>query len=424
MSQPSRIQVIEQILVANRGKLLGVLVRLLGTQHYELVEDIIQDVWLKAFSHWQASGLPDEPSAWLITVAKRTALDALRAQKVRQKYADSLTEPLTSEWTVASTVEKAFDSQLFVDDELRLLFWLSSTDMPQQSRLPLVLKTLCGLDANAVSRALLLPLETVKKRLVRAKKAIQATDFVIPHKSQLPNALQHVHLALYLMFNEAVNQEGPDLATRGLITTTVRGYVKLILQHSEIASSGSYALMAIIQFHLARWQARFDEQGVLISIDEQVRGKWHTGLFIDASLLLEQALDMQQTGACQRFVLEALIMYEHGRAKSYAVTQWSTIVDCYVKWYQLEPTPPVAINLAVAYAQNNDVKSGLSLLDKVDSQYSPAVAARVLATRSFIYALSKDADKARDYCAKAVAAGLTDRALAGLNKQLEKLLDG
>ena len=166
MSQPSRIQVIEQSLVANRGKLLGVLVRLLGTQHYELVEDIIQDVWLKAFSHWQASGLPDEPSAWLITVAKRTALDALRAQKVRQKYADSLTEPLTSEWTVASTVEKAFDSQLYVDDELRLLFWLSSTDMPQQSRLPLVLKTLCGLDANAVSRALLLPLETVKKRLV------------------------------------------------------------------------------------------------------------------------------------------------------------------------------------------------------------------------------------------------------------------
>ena len=82
------------------------------------------------------------------------------------------------------------------------------------------------------------------------------------------------------------------------------------------------------------------------------------------------------------------------------------------------------IDHSFAYAQNNDVKSGLSLLDKVDSQYSPAVAARVLATRSFIYALSKDADKARDYCAKAVAAGLTDRALAGLNKQLEKLLDG
>ncbi|MDM7860544.1 sigma factor [Alteromonas sp. ASW11-36] len=422
MSETVLHQRIAQALQQSRGQLTGVLLRLVGPSNLDLAQDIVQDTFIQALERWPLDGIPQQPTAWLTTVAKRKTLDALRAQDVRLKYAERLAEPLTSEWTVSSTVEKAFDAAVITDDELRLLFWLSSADMPQHNRLPLVLKTLCGMDAKAVSRALLLPLETVKKRLVRAKQAIQSADFSIPEETHLPNALHHVHLALYLMFNETVNQAGPDLATRELIATTVRGYLRIILDHKEIASSGSYALMAIIQFHMARWPARFDEHGEMVAIDEQNRAIWHTGLFIDAAKLLEQALDMPQTEASQRFLLEALITYEHSRASSFTHTQWSLIVDYYHKWYLLEPTPPVAINLAVAQAQHGDINAALATLENVDSRYSPAIAARVLATQAFVSALSKDSIKAKLYRNKCAAAGLPTKALAGLDRQIKKLL--
>jgi RNA polymerase sigma-70 factor (ECF subfamily) len=345
---------LERVIREERSRLAGALVRILGD--WDLAEELVQDAAMAALEHWPADGVPRNPGAWLMTTARRRAVDRLRRDA---RYRDRLAQLVREANEMKRPI--ATGGPLAADDRLRLIFTCCHPALSREGQVALTLRTIGGLETPAVARAFLVPEATVAQRLVRAKRKIRdaGIPYRIPDESELPERLEQVLTVLYLIFNEGYLAAMGEVAERRELASDAEWLTSLLvrLMPDEPEPLG---LLALMRLHLARADTRFRADGSLVLLPEQDRARWDTAAITNASALVERALRMRRPGPYQ---LQAAIVAIHAAAPSYAETDWTEIVALYDRLLALEPSPVVALNRALALAELVGPAAALAAVD-------------------------------------------------------------
>jgi RNA polymerase sigma factor (sigma-70 family) len=354
----------EHLFRREAGRLVSILTGLFGVQNLALAEDVVQDAFCRALETWKFYGVPKNPSAWLMTVAKRRALDVLRHQNRVQRLAPEIARLSESEWTLAPAVDDAFDAAGIKDVQLRMMLSCVGLRLPEETRLALVLHLLCGFSVDETAAAFLKNRGAMEKRLVRAKKALASSRDLIELKGAADVAarLPAVLRVTYLLFNEGYHGASPDAPIRTELCAEARRLVALLLANPLTAVPAAHALAALMSFLAARLPSRQDSEGHLLLLVDQDRSRWDADLIGDGRRQMELSASGDQLTA---YHLEAAIAERHAAADGLDDTDWAGIVALYTALLRLRPSPVVALNRAVAIAQRDGPASGLAAVEAI-----------------------------------------------------------
>lgn len=335
---------VEQVYREHRTRMLAALMRVLGDM--ELAEDSLQDACAQALRTW--SSVPDDPLAWLLTVARNRAYDRLRRAS---------RSPIV---TPAATVPTYSDSSLETigDDRLSLIFTCCHPALSLEARVALTLQAVAGLTAAQIARQFLIPESTMAQRLVRAKRKIRdaGISFSVPADHQLPSRLSSVLAVVYLVYTQSYTA-----ADRVLASEAIRlGKLIATLMPDEPEALGLVALMLLQD---SRHAARRTPSGDLVLLEDQDRALWDLPSIVEGVGLLDRALHRRQPGPYQ---LQAAIAAVHSQASSASSTDWLQIVVLYTELAAQTPTPVVLLNRAVAVAMASGPAEGLALIDSIE----------------------------------------------------------
>lgn len=392
---------VESVFRRESRRLISVLTRILGPSNLELAEDVVQESFVSAMRDWETHGVPENPSAWLLTTARNKAIDAIRRERTRRTFAADLAMHLDSEWTLAHTVDEAFGENWARDDQLRMIFMCCHPTLTIESRVTLILKTLCGLSVPAIARALLTTAPTVQKRLYRTRVALRDVRFELPTDGERPAALDTVHTALYLLFNEGYLSTG-DKPILDELCRDAMLLAKLLVDESTFANSQTVALLALMCFTAARLDSRIDDEGRLVPLDRQDRSRWNRRLIRRGYEYLVDSSKMEAVAA-SRYHLEAAIAARHCSTASFEQTDWTSICRLYDRLLEVDPSPMVELNRAVAISYRDDAKTAIPLVEAIhDAGRLPHshVVAAVLAN---LYARAGSDEPARRFLDEALA---------------------
>ncbi|MGW5741501.1 RNA polymerase sigma factor [Amycolatopsis sp. NPDC003861] len=363
---------LEAVFREERGLLLAALARRFGD--LDLAEEVTSEAIEAALVHWPAEGVPPKPGAWLMTTARRKAVDRLRRD---QAYAARLAEMQVEAERTAPAPPSP--SGGLPDERLQLFFTCAHPALPAEDRAALTLRCLAGLTTPEVARAFLVPSATMGKRIVRAKNRIRTLriPFRVPDAPELPSRLPGVLQVVYSIFTEGyAASSGPDLQRLDLAEEAIRlARILRRLLPGEREVTGLLALMVLIH---ARREARTGPDGDLVLLDDQDRTRWDRSMIAEGTELVEQALTGGPPGW---YGVQAAIAALHDEAADVASTDWPQIVALYDVLGRLAPSPVVDLNRAVAVAMRDGPEAGLALLEGLAGEprlrgYSPFPAAR------------------------------------------------
>ena len=348
---------IARVFRAEHGRAVSVLIRALGD--IDLAEDAVQDAFTVAVERWPREGMPPSPAGWIITTARRRAIDRLRREATREaRHAESFTLYGADEGS--ALVEEG----PVRDERLRLVFTCCHPALSREAQVALTLRLLGGLTTPEIAHAFLVPEATMAQRIVRAKSKIRSAGipYRVPRDEDLPARLPPVLAVLYLVFTEGhTATAGDDLGRPDLATEAIRlGRVLVELMPDEPEAMGLLALMLLTE---ARRPARTDEAGDLVLLADQDRGRWDAALVAEGLALVRRCLRRNAPGPYQ---LQAAINAVHTDAATAADTDWSQVVALYDHLLRLAPTDVVRLNRAVAVAERDGPKAGLALLEGLD----------------------------------------------------------
>jgi RNA polymerase sigma-70 factor (ECF subfamily) len=355
---------LDAVLREERGRLTAALVRIL--RDWDLAEELVQEAAVAALEHWPADGIPNNPGAWLMTAARRKAVDRLRRHARYRERMHELTARATEMDRPIPT-----GGPLAADDRLRLLFTCCHPALNREAQVALTLRTIGGLETAAVARAFLVPEATIAQRLVRAKRKIRdaAIPYRVPDAAELPARLGEVLRVLYLVFNEGYLASAGEAPERRDLARDAEWLTSLVarLMPDEPEVLG---LLALMRLHLARADARFSPDGSLVLLPDQDRSRWDRATIDDAVELLARAERMGRPGTYQ---LQAAILATHARSPSWDETPWAAVVGLYDVLHRFEPTPVVGLNRALAVAELAGPTSALAelepLADRLDGYH-------------------------------------------------------
>ena len=350
------VEAVEEVYRSDWGRIVAALIGLVGD--FDLAEESAQEAFTAAVDQWRESGVPEFPRAWIIQTARNKAIDRIR-RKVR--FEEKL-ETYAKSGMVRESEEPNYDTGEIPDDRLRLIFTCCHPALALDAQVALTLRTLCGLETDEIARAFLVPVPTMAQRLVRAKRKIRdaGIPYVVPETKEMAERLDAVLTAIYLVFNEgyAATRGGPLVRT-DLCAEAIRlGRLVRSLMEPQVPSEVT-ALLALMLLHDARRDARSDDAGDLIVLEEQDRSLWHQEQIAEALPFVDEAL----RDSAGPYALQAAIAALHCRAARAEDTDWRQIVQLYDVLERVQPSPIVSLNRAVAVAMADSPRSGLALID-------------------------------------------------------------
>jgi RNA polymerase sigma factor (sigma-70 family) len=354
-----------EVLREQGPRVLGTLMRQFGD--LSVAEDALSEATIAALSAWPASGIPDNPRAWLTVVARRKALDFLRRESTRTDK-----ETVAFRWgteRAKDEMEEVIDemeteSQLR-DDMLRLIFTCCHPALSREAQVALALRTLARIEVDAIARAFLVPEATMSKRLVRARSKIATAHvpYAIPSDAELPDRLAAVLAVVYLIATEAHAPTGGNAVARVDLedeaVRVARLLVELMPDEPEVLS-----LLALLLFTSARTPARSDAQGHVVTLAEQDRGRWNHEAIAEGSRWLSRAVILSG-GAAGLYQLQAHLAAAHSTATSWSETDWDRIIGLYDLLELAGANPVVALNRAVAVTERDGPEHGLAALEAI-----------------------------------------------------------
>lgn len=354
---PHARQILEHVFREEYGRIIATLIRI--SDSFDLAEEALQEAFASAVATWEKTGTPQNPGAWLTTVAHRKLLDHVRRERTRSDKQPELeyeTERLHPDADSSLFVERSE----YTDDRLRLIFTCCHPTLNQEAQVALTLRTLGGLATPEIARAFLVPETTLAQRLVRAKNKIRVAriPYQVPSLEVLPQRLASVQAVVYLIFNEGYTAtSGEDLMRKDLCAEAVRlGRLLGELMPDEPENLGLLALMLLQD---SRRDARIAE-GELVTLEEQDRSLWDADQIDEGLRLVETALRLGRVGPYQ---LQAAIAAVQAEARSAAETDWPQIVALYAELTRINPSPVVALNHAAAVAMSEGYGKGLRLVE-------------------------------------------------------------
>ena len=341
-SSKSVTRLVDHLFRHESGKMVSVLTRRLGIGNLDIAQDIVQDTLLKAMTQWRYGNIPDNPSAWLYTVARNKAIDYLRSPRAKKSA-----EVTDDTFTESGELDELFLESEIQDSVLRMIFACCHPRIPEESQIALCLKTLCGLSVPEIARAFLTTDDAIAKRIYRAKERIidNKIGLDVPSSAELRVRLDVVLNVLYLLFNEGYNSSHPDELIRKDICAEAMRLCYLVTQHPLTKSRPAHALLALMCFQSSRLMSRIDDRGNIITLKYQDRKTWNQGLIRKGRDYLDRATEGD---AFSVYHLEAAIAGLHASSPSFDQTDWKSVYDLYEILYTLKPSPMVALNKAIA----------------------------------------------------------------------------
>lgn len=370
-------QAIEAIFRIERARLIAGLTRIV--RNVDLAEELAQDALVIALSEWPRSGVPANPGAWLMTAAKRRAIDAIRRDKMRERKHGEIARELEGAFDGAAEGIEAATNDDLGDELLGLIFTACHPILSADARAALTLRVVGGLTTDEIARAFLSSEATIAQRIVRAKKTIgkAGLSFEAPRGAERAARLASVLEVIYLIFNEGyAATAGDDLVRPSLCLEAQR--LGRILAGLMPENAEVFGLLALMEIQASRLAARIGPDGALLTLTEQNRARWD-------QLLIRRGLDAlaraEALGGDGPYALQAALAACHARARKAAETDWPRIAALYDRLRAVMPSPVVDLSRAVAHSMAFGPEAGLRLVDEIADaaalrNYAPLPAAR------------------------------------------------
>jgi RNA polymerase sigma-70 factor, ECF subfamily len=338
------------------GRIVATLIRQVGD--FDVAEEAAQEAFASAVDQWPISGVPDVPRAWIIQTARHKAIDRIRR---RARFADKL-DAYAAE-SPQMVEEPDYDPDEIPDDRLRLIFTCCHPALALEAQVALTLRTLGGLETDEIARAFLVPVATMAQRLVRAKGKIRdaGIPYSVPETKDMPGRLDSVLTVIYLIFTEGYSATRGEALVRTDLSAEAIRLGRLVRGLMSPPPGESTALLALMLLHDSRREARLDEAGEIVLLEDQDRRRWNHPQIAEALPLVEEAL----RDGPGPFALQAAIAALHCQASRADDTDWPQIVRLYEVLERLQPSPVVALNRAAAIAMVDGPAPALALVDEL-----------------------------------------------------------
>jgi RNA polymerase sigma factor (sigma-70 family) len=356
-------QLADHLFRENSGKMVAALIRLFGVNNLESILDVVQDTFESALTSWKYSSVPNNPPAWLMQVAKNKAINLNKRGKKMTLVSPSLFVK-NYDTTAEDLLDFVFLPHEVEDSQLRLLLTCCHPDFPEKNQVIITLHILCGFGVREIASALFMKEEAVKKAITRAKAELKNKGELlqVPRLPKYEKRIETVHTILYLMFNEGYKTtRGKEMIDHDLCYESMR-LAKLLLKDGVALEKQTHSLLALMFFNLARFPARLNESGEIITLEEQDRSKWDYVFIEEGYYHLNRAGEPDQIN---RFHIEALIASIHCAAESFEKTDWKTIIYLYDQLEKILDSPVIALNKVVAESYLNGPASSLEKIEEL-----------------------------------------------------------
>lgn len=347
-------------------KITSVLSKLFGIAHLETAEDITSETFLSAMETWPYKGVPENPTAWLYTVAKNKARNYLTRRKTFQ-------EKITPEFKHNSTGNEEFEIDLseknISDSQLQMLFALCHPSLPTEAQIGLSLRILCGFGIDEIATAFLTNKETINKRLFRAKEKLRLAKVPIefPSPEGIPERLGTVLTTLYLLFNEGYYSESQDVVLREDLCLEAMRLTYMLIENEQTNLPEVNALLSLMCFHSSRFKARKADNGDMILYNDQDESLWNRELIAKGAYFLHEA---SNGNVLTKYHLEASIAYWN-TVKADTAEKWETVLQLYNQLLQIEYSPIAALNRTFALSKARGNKIAVTEAEKLNLHGNP-----------------------------------------------------